>query len=119
MTAILALAFYAAIAAMQTIVAPWMEQSTLGPLGVAASTLLAAALFQPVRSRVQRRVDAVFDRRRIDTEEKARLHAQRLRTVSDLNPIAHATLGTIDECLAPAFAAVWVRTAANRRRDGA
>jgi hypothetical protein len=110
-TAILAIAFYASVAAIPAVVEPWVQASSFGPLGVAASTLFAAALFQPVRGRVQRRVDAVFDRGRVNAEEKARQHARRLRDVSDLETIARETLGTVDECVSPTFAAVWVRTA--------
>ena len=117
-TAILALAFAAAIVAIQGIVAPWIEGTAYGPVGVAASTLFAAALFQPVRGGVQRRVDAVFDRRRVDAEEKLRQHAQRLRDVSDLGTIARQTLGTIDESLAPRFAVVWVREPDDRGHSG-
>ena len=64
-TAILAAAFGVAVIVAQTVLAPLTESSTLA---VAVSTLLVAALFQPVRRAIQARVDRRFDRSRVNSE---------------------------------------------------
>ena len=78
-------------------------------LAVAASTLVTAAVFNPVRTRVQRAVDRRFDRARVDAEEVAAGFAGRLRDRLDLATVGAEVDATVRGALAPRSIAIWVR----------
>ncbi len=80
-TGILVAVFGVLVVALQAALTPVTDESTLA---VAASTLVAFALFQPLRRRVQRAVDRRFDRARYDGERVAAGFAERLRNQVDL-----------------------------------
>ena len=78
-------------------------------LAVAGSTLLAAALFTPVRSQVQRIVDRRFDRSRYDGERTASAFSVRMRDATDLPTVLDDLHGTVGEAIAPSRMGVWLR----------
>ncbi len=80
------------------------------PLAVAASTLAAAALFAPLRSRVQRAVDRRFNRSRYDTEATIAGFKARLRTAIDLDQVQRELLGVVQGAVEPSQASVWIRS---------
>ena len=80
-------------------------------IAVAASTLAAFALFQPVRRRVQRAVDQRFDRSRYDADLTVRTFAARLRDDLDLETVRAEIVGTATTAVRPATASVWLRVA--------
>jgi hypothetical protein len=80
-----------------------------GAVAVAASTLVVAALFTPVRRRVQRVVDRRFDRARFDGERTAALFAHRLRDEVDLARITDDLVITVDAVVRPTTAHLWIR----------
>jgi len=80
-------------------------------VGVAASTLAAAALFNPLRKRVQRTVDRRFNRTRYDAEQTVTEFAFRLRDAVDLDAIQAELLSTIGHALEPTHATIWIRPA--------
>jgi hypothetical protein len=92
-------------------------QGALGSLiqgetvAVAASTLLAAALFQPLRRRVQSLVDRRFDRARYDGEQTAIDFRQRLRNEVDVEHLKVALATTAAGVVHPSGASVWLRPA--------
>ena len=81
------------------------------PVGVAASTLAAAALFNPLRRRVQRLVDRRFNRARYDAEATVAAFGARLRDAVDvetvLDELGRGRAGSLE----PAHVTVWVRAA--------
>jgi hypothetical protein len=77
-------------------------------IAVAASTLAAAALVQPVRRRVQRAVDRRFDRAAYDARRTAEAFAQRLRDEVDVDTIRGDLLSTVGDAIAPASVTLWV-----------
>jgi hypothetical protein len=77
--------------------------------GVAASTLAAAALFNPLRIWVQRRVDRRFNRARYDAEATVAAFASRLRTAVDLEVVQADLLATVRGALEPSHVTVWTR----------
>ncbi|HEU0236432.1 MAG TPA: hypothetical protein VFR14_08340 [Candidatus Limnocylindrales bacterium] len=79
-------------------------------LAVAGSTLVVAALFAPLRSRVQRVVDRRFDRARYDGERVAAAFGERLRSQLDLADLEGDFKNTVGAAMSPAAAGVWLRS---------
>jgi MFS family permease len=75
---------------------------------VAASTLVAAALFNPVRRRVQRAVDRRFNRARYDADQTVTAFAARLKDAVDLDTVRTDLAGVVQRTLEPAHVSVWV-----------
>ena len=87
-------------------------QSLLGAddsLSVAASTLAAAALFSPVRFRIQSFVDRRFDRARYDAGKVVDEFSARLSNEVDLEELHRDLAGVVNTTLRPAAVSVWVR----------
>lgn len=80
-----------------------------GSVGVAVSVLAAAALFNPLRRRVQAAVDRRFDRTRYDAERVVAQFSVQLRDQVDLDVLGDGLLGVVDEVLAPAHMSLWLR----------
>ena len=78
------------------------------PVSVAVATLVAAALFSPLRRRVQGKVDRRFNRARYDADAAVRSFAGRLQDAVDLDGIRADLLTTVSSTLQPAQASVWV-----------
>jgi hypothetical protein len=78
-------------------------------VGVAASTLAAAALFNPLRARVQRLVNRRFNRSRYDAEATVAAFAARLRDAVEIDAIRTELLGAVNEAVQPSQASVWIR----------
>jgi len=76
---------------------------------VAAATLVAAALFQPLRSRIQRGVDRRFHRARYDGERIVSAFEHRLREEVDMDTLAREIGRVATETVRPAGASVWLR----------
>jgi hypothetical protein len=80
-------------------------------VGVAASTLAAAALFNPLRRRVQRTVDRRFNRARYDAEAIVAGFASRLRDAVDVDAVQQDLANTVQLAVEPAHTTVWIRGA--------
>ena len=80
-----------------------------GSVGVAVSVLAAAALFNPLRRRVQAVVDRRFDRARYDAERVVGQFSVQLRDQVDLDVLGEGLLGVVDQVLAPAHLSLWLR----------
>ena len=105
----LLLAVYAgAILVLQSLLGDLIQGQTVA---VAGSTLLAAALFQPLRRRVQVAVDHRFNRARYDADRTATDFAELLRNETDLASVSGGIVGVVDTALRPTTVGVWIRPA--------
>jgi MFS family permease len=80
------------------------------PVGVAASTLAAAALFNPLRTRVQRVVDRRFNRARYSAERTVEALGLRLRDALDVEAVEDGLVDAIAAAFEPSSVAVWTRS---------
>jgi hypothetical protein len=78
------------------------------PIAVAASTLAAAALFSPIRARVQRLVDRRFNRVRYDADATVAAFSARLREAVDLDAVRTDLLDVVGRAVEPAHASIWI-----------
>jgi hypothetical protein len=105
-TGTLVAVFALVVVGLQALLAPWTENNTLA---VAASTLVAAALFAPLRGRVQRAVDRRFNRSRVDAERAVSAFASQARDGVDLGQLRLAVVTTARGAVAPSTAQLWMR----------
>ena len=94
------------VVTLQALLSSVTQENTLA---VAVSTLVAFALFQPLRRHVQRIVDRRFDRARYDGQMTTAVFADRVRNEVDLG-ILHAELvATAADAVRPTGASLWLR----------
>jgi hypothetical protein len=105
-TVILLAVFTIGVAAVEALLAGVTQGERLA---VAASTLVAFALFQPLRRRVQRTVDRRFDRARYDATRVVESFSERLRYPLELATLGDEIARVANETVRPASAAVWLR----------
>lgn len=79
------------------------------PVAVAASTLASAALFNPLRHRVQRVVDRRFNRARYDADQIVAAFATRLKDMVELDSVRDDLAGAVQQALEPAHVSVWIK----------
>ncbi len=85
------------------------------PVGVAASTLAAVAVFSSLRVRLQRLVDRRFNRRRYDAEALVAAFSDQLRDAVDLETVRRGLLETAKHAVEPTQLSVWL---SHDRRGG-
>ena len=78
------------------------------PVAVAVSTLAAAALFSPLRRRVQHAVDRRFNRARYDADQTVAAFAARLKDTVDLDSVQDDLASAVTKALEPAHVSVWM-----------
>jgi disulfide bond formation protein DsbB len=101
----LLLAVFAGVVLLTTRVLPFSS-----PVGVAASTLAAAALFNPLRTRLQRLVDRRFNRARYDAEKTVAAFGASLRNAVDVETVLDELATAAGESLEPSHVTVWIRS---------
>jgi hypothetical protein len=105
-TITLAVVFTGAILVFQALLAPLEGENTIA---VAASTLVVAAIFRPLRRRVQAVADRGFNRARYDAELTATAFAAQLRDDVDLGSVNVDVLEVVARTVAPATLGLWIR----------
>jgi hypothetical protein len=86
----------------------------VSPISLVISTLVIAALFNPLRLRIQASIDRRFFRRRYNAEQIVEAFSAQLRSEIDLDDIHSELLTAVDQALQPAHLSLWVRKSTPR-----
>jgi hypothetical protein len=117
LTATLVALYFGGIVVLQRIfVLLTGEQSTLA---VVASTLVIAALFTPLRRRIQSFIDRRFYRRKYDARKTLDAFSAQLRNETDLDALSDDLVGVVRETMQPAHVSLWLRPDTPRKGEQA
>jgi hypothetical protein len=109
LTLMLALLYFGGVTAAQAILQASTGQQRLPQLTVVASTLLIAALFSPLRRRIQAFIDRRFYRRKYDARKTLDAFSATLRDEADLEALNGDLVGVVSETMQPEHVSLWLR----------
>ena len=109
LTAILAGVYFGSVTATQTLFRTLTDQEQLPQLIVVASTLVIAALFTPLRRRIQSFIDRSFYRSKYDAAKTLEGFSKKLRDETDLEALSGDLVGMVRETMQPAHVSLWLR----------
>jgi hypothetical protein len=106
--------FYTGLVLLTTHVLPFKSA-----IAVAACTLITAALFNPLRRRVQRAVDRRFNRSRYNAEAVVAAFTARMRQTVDFDAVRDDLVGVVHEAFQPTQVSIWLAEAGSGHETGA
>jgi hypothetical protein len=109
LTAMLALVYFGGVATAQAIFHALTGQEQQPQLAIVVSTLVIAALFNPLRRRIQSFIDRRFYRRKYDAAKTLEAFSTKLRDETDLNALSDDLVGVVRETMQPAHVSLWLR----------
>jgi hypothetical protein len=117
LTVMLALIYFGGVATTQAIFGALTGQEEQPQLAVVVSTLVIAALFMPLRRRIQAFIDRRFYRRKYDARKTLEAFSARLRDETDLEALNDDLVGVVAETMQPAHASLWLRSDSTASKD--
>ena len=109
LTVALALVYFGGVTATQQLFRALTGQQALPQLAVVISTLAIAALFNPLRRRIQVSIDRLFYRRKYDAAKTLQSFSAKLRDEADLDELNESLVSVVRETIQPAHVSLWVR----------
>jgi hypothetical protein len=108
LSASLALVYFGGVATTQALFRALTSQEQQPQLAVVVSTLAIAALFIPLRRRIQSFIDSRFYRRKYDARKTLEAFSAKLRDETDLDALSDDLVGVVRETMQPAHASLWL-----------
>ena len=112
LTTILVALYFGGVATTQAILQALTGREQLPQLAIVASTLVIAALFNPLRRRIQNFIDHLFYRRKYDAAKMLEAFSTKLRDDTDLASLNSELLSTVRETVQPEHVSLWLRPSA-------
>ena len=119
LTAILALVYFGCVVLLQHLVNGVTGQVGQSPLVIVASTLMIAALFHPLRRRIQKIIDKRFYRRQYDAAKIIATFSDSLRNEMDLNTLHDHLISVVEDTMQPEHVSLWLRKPERGRKKNA
>ncbi len=117
LTAMLVAVYFGGVTLLQALFRTLTGQEQQPQLAIVASTLVIAALFNPLRRRIQSFIDRRFYRSKYDARKTLETLSARLRDETDLDSLTGEVVRVIKETIQPAHASLWLRPETTSKKD--
>jgi hypothetical protein len=109
LTATLLAVYFGGVAATEALLRAITGRAEQSHLAIVVSTLVIAALFNPLRHRIQAFIDRRFYRRKYDARKTLEAFSTKLRDETDLEALNRELVGVVSETMQPAHVTLWLR----------